>query len=110
MVDILQRIVEKELDFGHVLDLIADALAQSVADELVVAVKLLHQCGAAPEGEDADVNLSVAEIGRHAHGRDRNERPPDDALALLLKDFSDVLLYLFGDFLLSCRFHDGEIL
>ena len=110
MVDILQRIVEKELDFGHVLDLIADALAQSVADELVVAVKLLHQCGAAPEGEDADVNLGVTEIGRHAHGRDRDERTPDDALALLLKDFGDVLLYLFGDFLLSCRFHDGEIL
>ena len=109
MLDVFERIVEEELQLGHILDLVADPLPEGPADKPVLMLDLLHRRGTPVKGEDADVDLGIAEIGRDTHGRDRDERPADDAGPLLLEDLGHVLLYLFGDFLLSCGFHGLNI-
>lgn len=98
ILDVFQGIVEEELDFGNVFQLVAQPLAQGPADEPVLMFETLHHFVALLEGEDADVNLGVAEIGRNTHGRDRDERTAGRSRPLLLEDVGGVLLDLFGDF------------
>ena len=105
LLDVLERIVEEELDFGHALQLVADTLAQGAAHEPVVMLQLLHELLAALEGKDADVDLGIAEVGRDAHGGDGDQHAADDGGTLLLEDLGHVLLYLLGDFLLTGIFH-----
>ena len=60
MLDVFERIVEEKLDFGDVLQLVADALAQSPADEPVLLFEGLHHPGAALEAEGKVYNRRVA--------------------------------------------------
>ena len=106
MLDVFERIVEQELNFGDVLQLVAEPLAQGAADEPVLVFEPLHHLAALLKGEDADVDFGVAEIGGYAYGGDRYERAAHDRGALLLEDFGNVLLDLLGDFLLTGSFHN----
>ena len=74
MLDVFERIVEQELNFGDVLQLVAEPLAQGAADEPVLVFEPLHHLAALLKGEDADVDFGVAEIGGYAYGGDRYER------------------------------------
>ena len=76
-------------------------------DEPVLVLERLHQLGAPVEGKDADVNLGVSEIGRHAHPRNRDQKPPHKGGSLLLEDLGHILLDLLGDLLLACGFHSS---
>ena len=103
IVDILQRVVQKELNLGDGLQLVVDALSQTAAQQPVLLVEYGHHRRAAVEGEDADVDLRITEIGRDAHGRDRDHRPLQKRSGLLREDVGHVALYLSGNLLLPHR-------
>ena len=46
MLDVFERIVEQELDFGDVLQLVTEPLAQGAADEPVLVFEPLHHLAA----------------------------------------------------------------
>ena len=57
------------------------------------------------ERKDAHIDFGIAEIGRDAHGRHRDQRSQKRGGCLFPEDFGHVALDLAGDFLLPCRFH-----
>lgn len=59
LLDVLQRIVQEELDFGDRLELVPNPLTQCPAQEPVVLLQRGHDSGILFEGEDADVDLGV---------------------------------------------------
>ena len=59
LLDVLQRIVQEELDFGDRLELVPNPLTQCPAQEPIVLLQRGHDSGILFEGKDADVDLGV---------------------------------------------------
>lgn len=108
VLDVVERVVLEELQFGDDAELFPDAPAEKPAQVTAHLVDLSHDPGLrlVRRAEDAQMNSCV----RHVTG-DVDLRHGDHHVAvrlyLPLKYLTKLLLYQLGNFLLSLCFHNG---
>ena len=108
MVDVVERIVDKEFQFGNDAQLIAQTTAQLVAQFAHIAVDILQYLGRALRREDAEIAAAHAEVGTDTYGADRYEYAVEGG-RLFLKHIAEFLLDEARDFLLSGGIHAARL-
>ena len=108
MVDVVERIVDKEFQFGNDAQLIAQTTAQLVAQFAHIAVDIFQNFGRALGREDAEIAATHAEVGADTYGADRYEYAVE-AGRLFLEYIAQFLLDEARDFLLSGGIHAARL-
>ena len=83
---------------GDAFQLVAESVAKQAAQRAGMLSERSHDLFVPVEREDADIDFGIGEIGRNAHGRDRDERPRRHLRHLALEDFGHVFLNLLSTF------------
>ena len=104
VVNVVERIVDEEFQFGDDAQLIAQATAQLVAQFAHIAVDILQYLGRALRREDAEIAAAHAEVGTDTYGADRYEYAVEGG-RLFLEYIAQFLLDEARDFLLSGGIH-----
>ena len=81
-----QGVVEVEEELGHASELLAHSVAKDLTHLLVVLLDLFECAFGVRDSHEAQVHLSGAQIGRHAHLGDRDEAALKQVTALALED------------------------
>ena len=104
MVNVVERIVDEEFQFGDDAQLIAQATAQLVAQFAHIAVDIVKDFGRALRWEDAEIAAAHTEVGTDTYSADRHKYAVE-AGRLFLEYIAQFLLDEARDFLLSSGIH-----
>ena len=104
MVNVVERIVDEEFQFGDDAQLIAQATAQLVTQFAHIAVDVLKDFGRTLRWKDAEIAATHAEVGADTYGADRHEYAVETG-CLFLEYIAQFLLDEARDFLLSSGIH-----
>lgn len=104
MLDIVETVVDKELQFGDDAQLVAHSDSQFVAHLLLVLIDVLHQFLSLLTGEYAEVDAAHAEVRTDAAGTDADQHTMH-LTGLCLENLTQFLLQKPGYLVLSCCFH-----
>ena len=102
--NVIQRVIDKELQFGNDSQLLSHACAQFVANLLLVVIDVLHNLLGAFAGEHTQVSTTDTKVGTYAAGAYTNQHTTHGA-GLFLEDIAQLLLNESCNFILSCCFH-----
>ena len=97
----LNGFIGKESQFGNDSELVPLQRAELSADSSGIIGNLVHQFLFAIVGEDAQVDIGDAQVGRHTHLAHRDEYAAY-LFGVSEEDVAEVLLYQSGDFVLTC--------
>ena len=104
MLDIVETVVDKELQFGDDAQLVTCACAQLVAYLRGVVIDVVADLLRTFAGEDAEVAAADAHIGADAADADADQHSVG-GLCLALEDVAQFFLNEASYFILTCCFH-----
>ena len=104
MVNIVERIVNEEFQFGDDAELVAQALSQFVAEFAYVPVDVVQNFFGTLAGKDAQIASAHTEVGTDADCADRDQHAME-ACRLFLENVTQFFLDEAGYFLLSGGIH-----
>ena len=102
--NVIQRVIDKELQFGDDSQLLSHACAQFVANLFLIVIDVLHNLLGAFAGEYTQVSTTDAKVGTYAAGAYTNQHTTHGA-SLFLENIAQLLLNESGNLILSCCFH-----
>ena len=104
MLNVVERIVDKESEFGSFAKLIAHTLCKLVTHAAGTVVDALNDFVGTLRGENAEVGAGDAQVGLHAHCAHRHQHTAHLS-SLHTENLAKLLLEEACYFLLSCSFH-----
>lgn len=73
MVDVVERVINEEIEFGNFAKLETDFLAEIEADGLGVGLDVIEDFLAVAGRENAEIDTGRAEVGSNMDSADRNQ-------------------------------------
>ena len=102
ILDILQRVVDKELQLGNNLNLEAHTTTKRTTNQLILLLDNIECSLRLVEWEYANVDLGITQVGRYTHRSYGDKCTTQRLCYVTLKNLSYVALNLLCNLLLSC--------